>query len=51
LHLKLLWVVAGLAPIATLMAWLALRDANVLSGAPGGADSSSGPGQSQDRQP
>jgi hypothetical protein len=28
LHLKLLWVVAGLAPIATLMAWLALRDNN-----------------------
>ena len=27
LHLKLLWVVAGLAPIATLMAWLALRNA------------------------
>jgi chromate transporter len=51
LHLKLLWVVAGLAPIATLMAWLALRNATLVSSAPTGVDSSSGPGQTQDRQP
>jgi len=36
LHLKLLWVLAGLAPIATLMAWLALREtAGAASGKPG----------------
>ena len=51
LHLKLLWVVAGLAPIATLMAWLALRRANGVSSVATGADSSSGPGQTRGPRP
>lgn len=51
LHLKLLWVLAGLAPIATLMAWLALRNAKLVSSAPTGADSSRGLGQTKDRRP